>query len=131
MARRTKLALTGLMLVYVGVVYLLPFTCPILFLTGIHCPGCADDTAAVVILMLTAKLSRMFAKVLTCLTSVGFAGVLVVEGGYHDYTCRTKFACCCDDVAHGRVELCLYALILGKDEAAKACTDSRNFDVSA
>lgn len=40
MARRTKLALTGLMLVYVGVVYLLPFTCPILFLTGIHCPGC-------------------------------------------------------------------------------------------
>ena len=35
-----KLAATGAMLVYVGIVYLMPFTCPILALTGIPCPGC-------------------------------------------------------------------------------------------
>ena len=37
---RGKLALTAAMLAYVGLVYLLPFTCPILYITGIHCPGC-------------------------------------------------------------------------------------------
>ena len=37
---RGKLAATGIMLAYVGIVYLMPFTCPILFVTGIPCPGC-------------------------------------------------------------------------------------------
>lgn len=37
---RMKLTVTGAMLAYVGIVYLLPFTCPILALTGIPCPGC-------------------------------------------------------------------------------------------
>ena len=37
---RMKLTVTGAMLAYVGIVYLLPFTCPILALIGIPCPGC-------------------------------------------------------------------------------------------
>lgn len=37
---RTKLAVTGGMLAYVALIYWLPITCPILFVTGIPCPGC-------------------------------------------------------------------------------------------
>ena len=35
-----KLAVTVAMLLYVGINYLMPFTCPIRAVTGILCPGC-------------------------------------------------------------------------------------------
>ena len=56
---RGKLALTAAMLAYVGLVYLLPFTCPILFVTGIHCPGCGLTRAWLAALQ--GALGRAFA----------------------------------------------------------------------
>lgn len=36
----TKLMVTAAMLLYVGINYLMPFTCPIRAVIGIPCPGC-------------------------------------------------------------------------------------------